>query len=81
MIVQPKEICVNFDEKNGVFVGGQKFDILRLEEHLISAARNNPANQSVIIRADKRCELDVVVQVINACKKAHVDHSLTTAAD
>lgn len=81
LIVQPKEIFVNIDQNGDIYVGGQEFDIPQLEEHLDDAARNNPANQSVILRADKRCQLEVVVQVINACNRVGVSHSLTTSAE
>ena len=78
LIMQPKEIFVNIDHQGNIFLSGEQFEVETLEEHLEDLARNNPANQSVIVRADKRCELDVVVQVINACNKAGVNHSLTT---
>lgn len=81
LIVQPKEIFVNIDQNGDIYVGGQEFDIPQLEEHLDDAARNNPANQSVILRADKRCQLEVVVQVINTCNRVGVSHSLTTSAE
>jgi biopolymer transport protein ExbD len=79
LIVQPQEIFVNVDAKGDIYVGGKLLSIPQLEEHLDEAARNNPANQSVILRADKRCELDAIVQVINVCNRVGVSHSLTTA--
>jgi biopolymer transport protein ExbD len=79
LIVQPQEIFVNITGEGKIFSGGKEYSITDLEEHLAEAARNNPANQSVILRADKRCELDIVVQVINTCNRVGVSHSLTTA--
>ena len=79
LIVQPQEIFVNVDQAGDIFVGGRELTIAQLEEHLDEAARNNPANQSVILRADKRCELNAIVEVINVCNKVGVSHSLTTA--
>ncbi len=81
LIVQPREIFVNIDSKGDIYVGGQRYDVPQLEQHLIDAKLNNPLTQSVIIRADKRTQLDVVVHVINACSKAGVGHSLTTSAE
>ncbi|MCA9270041.1 MAG: biopolymer transporter ExbD [Planctomycetales bacterium] len=81
LIVKPKEIFININLHGEVFVGGQRLDMVGLEEQLAAAARNNPANQSAIIRADKRTNLDSVVQVINACQRAGVSHSLTTDGD
>jgi biopolymer transport protein ExbD len=79
LIVQPQEIFVNITDDGKIFSGGKEYSITDLEEHLAEAARNNPANQSVILRADKRVELDKVVQVINTCNRVGVSHSLTTA--
>ncbi len=79
LIVQPQEIFINITNEGKIFSGGTEYDIADLREHLENAARNNPTNQSAIIRADKRCALDVVVQVINACNQANISHSLTTA--
>lgn len=79
LIVQPQEIFININDEGKVFSGGKEYSITELEAHLDTAVRNNPANQSAILRADKRCELDVVVQVINVCNKVGITHSLTTA--
>lgn len=81
LIVQPKEIFVNIDEHGDVYVAGQKFDLVQLENHLENAARQNPANQPVIIRADKRSTLEATVMVINVCNKTGCTHSLTTKGD
>ena len=55
--------------------------MVRLEAMLKQAKSDNPVNQAVILRADKRTELDAVVQVINVCNRARVTHSLTTAGE
>ena len=81
LIVQPKEIFINIDQHGGIYSGGQEYDLTRLEELLLRAKSNNPVNQSVILRADKRCELDIVVKVINVCNKTGVSHSLTTSVE
>ena len=81
LIVQPKEIFINIDKDGNIFSGGEQYDLIRLERMLQQAKSANPVNQSVIIRADKRSELDSVVQVINACNRAGVSHSLTTAGE
>jgi len=81
LIVQPKEIFINIDEQGRIFSGGDRYDLVKLEEMLRRAKTNNPVNQSVILRADKRCELEKVVQVINVCNKVRVSHSLTTSAE
>ena len=81
LIVQPKEIFINIDKDGNVYSGGEKYDLARLEAMLKQAKSDNPVNQAVILRADKRTELDAVVQVINVCNRARVTHSLTTAGE
>jgi biopolymer transport protein ExbD len=50
-----------------------------LEELLRQAVANNPAHQSVVIRADRRVEFDHVVAVMNLCNRVGVaDYSVTT---
>jgi biopolymer transport protein ExbD len=79
LIVQPQEIFINITDEGKVFSGGKEYSTAELEEYLDTAVRNNPANQSAILRADKHCELDSVVQVINVCNRVGITHSLTTA--
>jgi biopolymer transport protein ExbD len=82
LVAKPKELFVNVDQTGRFFVGGQVVSAAELERVLLRAAENNPVNQSVIIRADKRCQFDFVVQVMNLCNKAQIrDYSVTTADD
>jgi biopolymer transport protein ExbD len=81
LIVTPQEIFVNLTHSGDIFMGGQQLSVAQLSDRLAEVVRDNPANQSVILRADKRCNLDAVVQVINVCNKVGVGHSLTTASD
>ena len=82
LVIKPKELFVNVDKDGGYFVGGQHMDAAGVEVVLRRAVANNPANQSVIIRADKRCEFQAVVTVMNLCNKLKIfDYSLSTASD
>ena len=79
LTVAPKEVTVNIDQQGAYFVGGKTVELEELELVLQQAAANNPVNQSVIIRADKRVPVDFPVQVINACLRVGIyNHSLTT---
>ena len=50
-----------------------------IEELLRQAVINNPVNQSVVIRADKRVPFEFVVTVMNLCNRTGViDYSVTT---
>jgi biopolymer transport protein ExbD len=78
LTVQPREIFVNIDHLGQLFVGGKVLTLDEVYEVLRRAASNNPGQQSVVIRADRRVPLDPVVQVINLCSKTGVSHRLTT---
>jgi biopolymer transport protein ExbD len=81
MTMQPKELLINIDHKGRYFIGHKMLGTDEIEHALQRAVADNPANQSVIIRSDKRVQLDYVVFVLNACNKAGIyDYSLTTEA-
>lgn len=74
----PTEIFVNINHVGQFFVGTREVTLTELDTYLQQAAVNNPINQTVIIRADKRVPFDHVVTVINACNKAKLsDHRVT----
>lgn len=76
----PTEVFVNIDHEGKYFVDGRIMQIDEVEAVLRQAVANNPANQSVIIRADKRVPFDAVVGVMNACNKVGArDYKVTTA--
>ncbi|MFV2066056.1 MAG: ExbD/TolR family protein [Pirellulales bacterium] len=82
LTVAPKEIFINIDREGHYFVDGHTLDAVELEDILLRAAANNPVNQSVVIRADKRVAFDYVVQAINLCKKAGIhDYMANTAGE
>lgn len=79
MTVEPEIIIVNIDDQGRVMVGGKFVDPTELELLLRQAAANNPVNQTVNIRADKRVPLEHAVDVINICKKVGIyDPVITT---
>jgi biopolymer transport protein ExbD len=78
LIVQPRELFVNIDHRGNFFVDGKTLNGDEVEAVLRQAAANNPVNQSVIIRADKRVQLDYAVLVMNLCNKVGIfDYKLT----
>ncbi len=72
LTVTPKQMFIDIDEFGFYFVGNRKMAIDEVERILIRAVRNNPLNQSVIIRAHKDVKLQHAVSAINACKKAKI---------
>jgi biopolymer transport protein ExbD len=82
LVVQPASLIVNVDQAGRYFVEGQVLPPEDVEAVLQRAAANNPANQTVILRADKRAEVDYVVFVMNLCTKVGImDCQLTTEGD
>ncbi len=82
MTVAPKELFVNIDQTGRYYVEGRTLTSDEVEAILRQAAANNPTNQSVIIRADRRVPLDFVVSVMNLCNRVGIfDYSLTTEGE
>jgi biopolymer transport protein ExbD len=78
LTVQPREMFINVDHRGRYFVDGKTLNGDEIENVLEQAVVDNPVNQSVIIRADKRVQLDFVVFVMNLCNKVGIfDYSLT----
>ncbi|QDU29131.1 Biopolymer transport protein ExbD [Anatilimnocola aggregata] len=76
----PTELFVNVNQVGQIFAGNREVTPAELDTYLQQAAVNNPANQTVIIRADKRVPFDHVVTVMNACNKAKLfDYKITSA--
>jgi biopolymer transport protein ExbD len=77
---KPKELFVNVDRQGKFIVRGEHLTSTELLAAMRQAAANNPGRQTVIIRADKRCVWEHVVEVMNLCNKAQIrDYRVTTA--
>lgn len=77
---KPKELFVNVDHEGHYIVRAQPLTAAELLAVLKQAADANPGRQTVIIRADKRCVWEHVVEVMNQCNKAQIrDYRVTTA--
>jgi len=76
---QPREMFINIDQEGRYFVTGKILDVDQLAQVLRTAWVNNPGRQSVIIRADKRCQWQPIVAAMNACQRANIrDYRVTT---
>lgn len=76
---KPREMFVNIDQEGRYFVTGKLMDLAELERVLKAAWVNNPGRASVIIRADRRCQVEYLVAAMNACNKANIrDYKITT---
>ncbi|HVX63953.1 MAG TPA: biopolymer transporter ExbD [Pirellulales bacterium] len=79
LTAKPKELFVNIDREGRYVVNGQQQNDAALLGTLLQAAASNPGRQTVIIRADKRCVWQFVVNVMNLCNKARIrDYRVTT---
>lgn len=72
LTARPTEIYINVDEQGRYFVDSRILTAEELEQFLRQAAANNPVNQAVIIRADKRAQWDFVAAAFRACNKAGI---------
>ena len=82
LTVKPREIFVNVDKDGRYFVRSQEVTAEELSNLLVQAALNNPASQSVIIRADKRAAWDFVATAMRLCNQAGIrDYSAALAED
>ena len=63
-----------------MFVKGRRVDKTELELVLRKAVLNNPIGQPVVIRADRRVSLELVVPIMDICNKVGVEkYSISTA--
>ena len=82
MTVKPREMFVNIDKDGRYFVKSREVEATELSTLLTQAALNNPASQSVIIRADKRVAWDYVAAAMRMCNQAGIrDYSASLADD
>ena len=72
LTAKPRELVVNVDAAGQYYVSGEPLTLKRLEEVLGVASASTPGRASVIIRADRRCQWEFVVAVMNACNKARI---------
>lgn len=80
LTAKPKELFVNVDREGRFVVRAQQLSAAELFSVLKQAAADNPGRQTVIIRGDKRCVWEHVVEVMNLCNKAQIrDYRVTTA--
>lgn len=80
LVVKPREIFINIDDRGVYFLGNKEMQIQQVERTLQNADVNNPMGQTVIIRADKRCAWDAVVGAIDACHRAGIHDIRPTTA-
>ncbi len=79
MVHRPREIVVDVDAEGAIYLRGQPTDFAELRRLMVAAVAENPANQSVIIRADGETSFQPVVSVMDLCNRVGIsDYSVTT---
>jgi biopolymer transport protein ExbD len=80
LTAKPREIFINIDQHGRYFVKSRQVTAVELGEILTQAALNNPASQTVVIRADKRADWDFVATAMRLCNQAGIrDYSASLA--
>jgi biopolymer transport protein ExbD len=80
MTAEPREIIVSIDQSGKFFLDAKVVTEQELKGILEKAVADNPAQQSVIIRGDRRTPFQYVVTVMDLCNQAGVsNYSVTTA--
>ena len=72
MVMKPREIIVNVDDKGEFYVDGQLHSEAQLTERFGRAQNNNPGNQSVIIRGTENAEWKYVARVMGLCNQSEI---------
>ena len=78
---EPQEVLIGIDKDGLYFVNSKVLSIDELEGVLRQLATDNPANQSVLIRADRRVLLQVPVAAMDLCNRFGIRYTLNTAGD
>ena len=80
LTARPKELFVNIDQDGQYFVASRRIDAAELARVLRQAAIDNPLNQTVVIRADRRAQWDFVAAAMRLCNEAGIrDYSASLA--
>lgn len=80
IVSKPKELYVNVTHDGRHIIANQELTRPQLLGALQQAYTNNPGRQKVIIRADKRCQWEFVMVVMDYCNKAGIrDYTVTSS--
>lgn len=81
MTVQPEELVVSVGQDGTYMLRGKRLNLQELEAILAKAVLDNPVQQTVILRGDKRVEFQSVVSLIDLCNRLKVPSYRITAQD
>lgn len=81
MTVQPEELIVSIGQDGTYMLRGQRLSLEQLEPLLAKSVLDNPIQQTVILRGDKRVEFQSVVSLIDLCNRLKVPSYRIIAQD
>jgi biopolymer transport protein ExbD len=75
------EMVINVDKDGQYFLSAKKVSLAEIDKELARLRKNDPLKASVQIRADKGCQWQSVVALVNSCVKARIRKYTTTTRD
>ena len=67
LTTRPREFVINIDRNGNYFAGARPVRLEELKDLLVQTAADNPARQTVIVRADEEVAHKFVVAAMDAC--------------
>lgn len=80
LTTRPREFVINIDRAGNYFAGARPVRLEELTALLVQTAADNPARQTVIVRADEEVAHKFVVAAMDACVQAGIDDYQVQAA-
>ena len=80
LTARPREFVINIDRAGNYFAGARPVRLEELRDLLVQAAADNPARQTVIVRADEEAAHKFVVAAMDACVQAGIEDYQVQAA-
>jgi biopolymer transport protein ExbD len=82
MTIEPEELVVHIAQDSSMMVRGQYVDLETLEGILRQSLADNPIQQTVVLRGDKRVEFQTIVSLVDLCNRLKIpSYRFTTASD
>ena len=82
MTIEPEELVVHIAQDSTMMVRGQGVDLATLEGILRQALADNPVQQTVVLRGDKRVEFQTIVSLEDLCNRLKIpSYRFTTASE
>jgi len=70
---RPREFVINIDRGGNVYAGARPVQLGELRDLLVQSTADNPARQTVIVRADEETPHKFVVAAMDVCVQAGID--------